>query len=388
MIKIIDKAKCCGCSACLQRCPKSCIELKEDNEGFLYPHVNESKCIKCGLCIKVCPILNTQNTKKPQKVYAAINPNKNEGLKSSSGGIFIALAKYIINRKGVVFGTVWNKNWEAEITSATNLQELPPMMGSKYVQSHVGVSYQQVECLLKENRLVLYTGTPCQIAGLKHFLKKDYDNLLTLDFICHGVPSPGIWRKYKKESIENLKNALSIEEIYFRDKMSGWKKYSFVVKGKSIPKIDQTAILLSDKHYKNPYMLGFLFNIYLRPSCYSCCCKQGRSGSDITVADFWGIDKVIPQFANSDGVSAVLINTDKGNHFFHFLNLNTIESTINDVSKFNNGYSETIAIPYCRKEFYNKIQQGLSVKQVVLELIHVPFHKRAVNKILRLLKIK
>lgn len=188
MIRIVDKRDCCGCSACVQRCPKHCITLQEDAEGFLYPYVDESSCIDCGLCEKVCPMLHSGEPRKPLVVYAARNRNEKVRLQSSSGGVFTALAETVVHEGGVVFGVCFDEKWEVVHTYADNCDELVKFRGSKYVQSKMGDCYQQVETFLKAGRKVLFSGTPCQIRGLKLFLRKEYENMLAVDVICHGVP--------------------------------------------------------------------------------------------------------------------------------------------------------------------------------------------------------
>ena len=246
MINIIDKKNCCGCNACVQHCPKSCITMQEDGEGFLYPIVDQEVCIDCGLCQKVCPVLNQGEERKPLQVYAANNPNEEVRMQSSSGGVFTLLAETIIQEGGVVFGVRFNDDWEVIHDYTETKEGLAAFRGSKYVQSRIGESYCQVERFLKKGRKVLFTGTPCQIAGLNLFLRKEYDNLLTVDFICHGVPSPGVWKSYLEELIAlkgNQKNSVlshskpiilysirDISRIEFRNKRLGWKKYSFALR--------------------------------------------------------------------------------------------------------------------------------------------------------------
>ena len=274
MIKIQNKQDCCGCTACVQRCPKHCISLKEDEEGFLYPIVDENICINCGLCEKVCPWLNHLEPISPIEVLAVKNRNEAERMASSSGGVFIALAKEVLSKGGVVFGAVFDENWEVRHTYAETLEAVKPMMGSKYLQSRIGDSYQEAEKFLKEGRQVLFTGTPCQITGLHKFLRKEYSNLLSVDFLCHGVPSPGVWRRYLNEEfdipskvdISARKLDLSkpkIMDIEFRDKtMHGWRNYSFIVRGNT-SRSDTMSVLLSDTHNENPFMRGFLLDVYL-----------------------------------------------------------------------------------------------------------------------------
>ena len=205
MIDVQDKKICCGCTACLQRCPKHCISLKEDQEGFLYPFVNKEVCINCGICEKVCPFINPENPIPAISVCAAKNKDKLIRIKSSSGGVFLPLAKLIISKQGVVFGATFDSSFDKVlIVHGETEEEVLPMMGSKYLQAEVGSSYKEVENYLKGGRIVLFTGSPCQVAGLNKFLCKNYSNLLTVEYLCHGVPSPGVWRKYKQEMLQNI----------------------------------------------------------------------------------------------------------------------------------------------------------------------------------------
>lgn len=240
MINILDKKDCCGCASCVQVCPKQCISMNEDCEGFLYPKVDSAACIDCGLCEKVCPVINQNEPKEPLAVYAAMNSNEKIRLKSSSGGIFTLIAEQILADGGVVFGARFNENWEVIHDYAETVEGLEPFRGSKYVQSLIGDNYKYAKQFLLEGRKVLFSGTPCQIAGLKKFLCKEYENLLTVEMVCHGVPSPKVWRdylQYRRAQHVVGKNAVSssidelpvITGISFRDKISGWKKYGFKI---------------------------------------------------------------------------------------------------------------------------------------------------------------
>ena len=243
MIEIKDKSQCCGCNACVQRCPKQCI-ASEDEEGFLYPEVDEAICIDCGLCENVCPVINQADARIPLQVYAAKNTDEKIRMHSSSGGVFSILAEQTIKQGGVVFGARFDENWEVKHDYTETIDGVSVFRGSKYVQSKTGDTFKQAEQFLKQNRKVLFSGTPCQIVALKRYLKKEYENLLLVDFICHGVPSPGVWRKYLKQVIaltcdkntvsSHLKLLLSernalVEGISFRDKRLGWQKYSFAL---------------------------------------------------------------------------------------------------------------------------------------------------------------
>lgn len=371
MIHIIDKSKCCGCNACVQRCPKHCITIQEDEEGFLYPVVDQSVCIDCGLCEKVCPVINPNETRQPLQVFAAKNRNEDQRLRSSSGGIFILLAEHIIKQGGVVFGARFDKNWEVEHVYAETLEELEPLMRSKYVQSRIGNTYKEAEQFLKQGRQVLFVGTPCQIAGLKKFLRKEYENLLAVDFICHGVPSPGVWRKYleelKSERSEDagkntilsssLKTESVITGINFREKQLGgynWKKYGFVVHAQSPSRNDQNRVLLSTTFSTNIYMKGFLSDLYLRPSCYKCLVKAGRSSSDLTIGDFWGIEYISSSFYDEQGISSLVLNTSRGIFLFKKIKQGLIikSSSLEEVVKKNSSYIRSSEMHPWRNYFF------------------------------------
>lgn len=337
MVTIAEKHLCCGCEACVQACPKHCISFDADKEGFRYPIVSQEQCINCGLCEKVCPVINQGDAREPLYSYAAKNDCEEERLKSSSGGIFILLAKSIVKEGGVVFGARFDDNWNVVHSYAETIEEIKPFMGSKYVQSRIGDSYTKVREFLKVGRKVLFSGTPCQIAGLKCYLHKEYDNLLTVDLICHGVPSPTVWQHYLEEIKENARKGentvslplnphisecdalasrreVDIESIAFRDKRLGWKKFSFALSlAEASADGKKNSVSLSHIHYNDPYFQGFNdYNLYLRPSCMKCPTRDLRSGSDITLADFWGIETLKPELDDDKGISVVMTNTKKG----------------------------------------------------------------------------
>lgn len=359
MIHITDKKKCCGCSACVQRCPKQCISLTEDEEGFLYPYVNEESCVECGLCEKICPILNPQEETFPLQVIAAKNTNTEERLGSSSGGLFLPLAKSIINEGGIVFGADYDSNWEVHHVGVENISGLYALMMSKYLQSRIENTYKEAEKFLKCGRKVMFVGTPCQIAGLHGFLRhKVYPNLLTIDVVCHGAPSPGVWRQYLAETYS--------EEEFIKSRLKA-------AAGKN-------SVLSSDIHYDNVYMKGFLSNLYLRPSCHDCKCKDGKHHSDISLGDFWGIDKFNPSFDDDKGVSLVLINTPKGKEFLQKVKMEKWESSYALVSRANGGFSPYAWLNPKRSLFFKLIWQGATVRQAVAICLHIPLYRRVIRK--------
>lgn len=360
----------------MQVCPKHCIGMVEDEEGFPYPFVDASACNGCNLCERVCPMLAEAEKTRPLDFFAAANRNEEDRMRSSSGGIFIALAKLVISKGGLVFGAVFDERWEVHHTFAEHVEDLYPMMGSKYLQSRIENSYSEVLAMLKQGRIVLFVGSPCQIAGLHTFLRnKDYQNLLTVDFLCHGVPSPGVWRSYLSETFASqmpplaatgkntvLKSSLNskspIGDIQFRDKSDGWKKFRFVVRSKSASKADQNSVLLSDIHDDNVFMQGFLGNVYLRPSCYSCTCKNGKSHSDLTIGDYWGVKMANRELDDDQGLSILLVNSEKGKECCRLLPCVFYAIKESDAQIHNGGFSENIWIPYERKKFYRRFRQG------------------------------
>ncbi len=393
MIEIKDKSQCCGCSACVSACPKECISMQSDSEGFAYPVVDRKSCIGCGLCEKVCPFINPGQDRKPVKVYAAKNSDEVIRMKSSSGGVFYALAESVIKDGGVVFGARFDASWNVVHGYAETVDELYPFMGSKYVQSSIGKSYVQAEHFLKTGRKVLFSGTPCQTAGLMHYLKNRYDNLLTAAVICHGVPSPKIWKIYldkeiksqvagkTKASKRNMALSFSVDMpkitgISFRDKTSGWKNYSFVVRVKSVVEMDKSSVLLSDMHMVNPFMKSFLSNLNLRPSCYACAAKGGRACCDIMLGDFWGIENVLPDFDDDKGCSAVLIYGKRALSFVSTLPLIKHEVSFNDVSAFNSCLTSSVSHQHNRYFFFRQVAKGDTISSAYHDVVDDSFFKR------------
>ena len=354
----LNREKCCGCESCAQKCPKHCISMVESKEGFFYPEIDRSLCVNCGLCVKACPALSSETADKPYKAYALFNNNENERQNSSSGGVFISFAKRFIIEGGVVCGVVFDKEWMPHHVCAETMEEMLPMMGSKYVQSRTEYVFQECEAFLKSGRKVLFTGTPCQCSALHSFLRnKEYPNLLTIDVICHGVPSPGIWKQYlneifgrnaqcrrqaadgKNTVLNSSLNATSpIGDIKFRDKTDGWEKYRFVVRKKSASKADQNSVLLSESLNINPYMKGFLSDLYLRESCYQCPARPYKSFSDLTIGDFWGVEKLGYSHLNDHkGLSIMVVNTKKGENAFKYCqaDFTLVELSVEEALKSN-----------------------------------------------------
>lgn len=368
MITITDKSQCCGCSACAQRCPRQCISMQMDNEGFLYPQVDISKCVDCHLCEKVCPVINQYDTRTPLKVYAAKNLDDEVRRLSSSGGIFTILAEQVIKSGGVVFGACWDDEWNIKHGYAECIDDLAKFRSSKYLQSIIGDTYLKAEQFLKAGRKVMFTGTPCQIAGLKHFLRKEYDNLLAVEVICHSVPSPGVWQQYLTEKLQTLGwNKSNIQHISFRDKKTGWKTYSFVIENRN-------GNIFTELSSKNAFMRGFLADLYTRPSCHACPAKQLRSGSDITLGDFWGIESLMPKIDNDKGVSAIIVNSDKGKESLHNIKVELQEVQYNELTTRNPALVKSFPITPKRTEFFK--EDGFTFEEKVTRLAKEPFSMR------------
>lgn len=348
MIKIVDKKDCCGCSACVQRCPRQCITMQTDKEGFAYPVVDTKQCCDCGLCDKVCPVMNQQPESQPIASYAATNSNEVEREQSSSGGIFTLLANETINNGGIVFGAVFNEDWDVEHIYVDNANDLKRLRGSKYVQSNIGNSYAMAEKFLKEGKEVLFSGTPCQVAGLKKYLRKEYKNLKTVDFVCHGTPSPEVWKMYLDE-VCRANDIATICDIQFRNKADGWKNYSFVIKY-----IDNEGYKreLREKIGNNLYMKCFLSDLCLRPSCYKCPARCGKSDSDITLGDLWGAECICPEIDDDKGLSLVLQRKECG--LPHF---DKTPITYSEAQKHNPVIERDVREPKRRRKFFRKARK-------------------------------
>jgi coenzyme F420-reducing hydrogenase beta subunit len=299
--------------ACLNVCPVDSISLQLDTEGFCQPIIDDSKCIKCGKCSLACPILNpiSGNFYTEPLVYAAWNKDESVLKKSSSGGVFGALCNHILNQGGVVFGAAFDENQVVIHIEITTLDGIDRLHGSKYVQSEIGYIFRRVKDLLIDDRCVLFSGTPCQVAGLYGFLeKKDYVNLYTCDVVCHGVPSPGVFKDYVLYLEAKFKK--KIEKIEMRNKENGWKQSS----GIKFSFKDKSQIIISPSS-KDPFLNGFLNSVFLRKSCYECRFASIHRKSDLTLGDFWGIGNEYPfEFPKNQGISLVLINSEKGKRLF------------------------------------------------------------------------
>lgn len=308
MIEIKDKSNCCGCTACAMSCPTNAISMESDEEGFLYPKVNYHKCINCNKCTRVCPIINSSvQTSYERKVYICQNKDEKVRLDSTSGGVFSTLAKYVLDRNGYVFGAKFDKNWKVVHGFTKKEEDLGEFRGSKYVQSYVGDTFQLVKQFLKEDKWVLFTGTPCQIEGLHKYLGKDYERLILMDIVCYSISSPGVWEAY----LDHLDKAgkihkSEVSKIKFRDKTRYGYEYTLMTF------YDESGKVLFESGPESNQMLrSFVSNTSTRPSCYDCKFKKINRVSDFTAWDCYNVYTYDTDLDDNKGTSHVLIHNEK-----------------------------------------------------------------------------
>lgn len=309
-IQQLTQALCTGCGACEQVCPCGAIAMQADAEGFLRPVIQADACVDCGLCARTCPVLEPTTTSGASVAYAA--RAREDALRevSSSGGVFSLLAMEVLNQGGVVFGAVFDEDFRVVHRVARDPHELVGLRGSKYVQSRIGDTFRQAKEYLEDGTTVLFSGTPCQIEGLHKYLQHTYDHLITQDLICHGVPSPMVWDKYVQEQEKAYRSSLC--GVNFRHKSPSWRRYSLQLHFCNTK--TYTAMRSDD-----PYMRSFLQDLTLRPSCYQCPFKKLHRVSDITLADFWGVQECAAHMDDDRGTSLVICHTDKGRAWFNRL---------------------------------------------------------------------
>lgn len=360
-----DMSFCCGCYACYSICPVDAIQMKQNEEGFIYPCINEKKCIHCNQCKKVCPITQEQKPSKT-KVYACYDKQLNRRMESASGGVFALIAEYVIKNHGMVVGAAFTDNFSVEHISVDTIQDLKKLKGSKYVQSAIGEQYKIVKQELEKDRLVLFSGTACQVAGLKSFLKKEFDNLICMDVICHGVPSPKVWKKYLEEISEGKK----IKRIKIRNKENGIQNAPFKIW------FDDGSVFVQ-KYEDNLFLKGFIHNLYLRQSCYQCAFKGNRAPSDISIGDFWGLEIVDSQFGDKFGISLVMTHTQKGEQIIEKISTSLEKKAFSekDALRENPCIEKSVNKPVNRDLFFQSYEK-CGVEKTVMKLTKVCLAKR------------
>lgn len=349
MIEITEKKNCCGCTACAAICPKECISMREDAEGFLYPAIDKAKCIACELCEKVCPISNVKSEQKfEQEAYVVQNKNQKVLRESTAGGAFTAIAKYVLRHGGVVFGVELSDRIVAHHVYVETEKDLARFRNSKYVQSDMGGGYtfRNVKSFLNQGRLVSFSGTPCQIEGLKSYLKREYENPITVDVVCRAVPSPLIFRKYVEYQEEKL--ADHIQTVRFRDKHYGYK-YS-------------TMNVITDKNKGNyhqgvesdPWLRAFFSNICDRPSCHNCHFRKQYRVSDFTIWDCFHAGRFSKELDNDKGATRVLVHSEKGKRIFAAIkeDFSYIQTQPEDIVAGVKEMKESVAENPDREEFF------------------------------------
>lgn len=345
-----NASDCCGCSACASVCPKLCIELKVNEEGFYYPIKDTSICIGCGLCEKVCPITDNysyQTSEKPD-VFSAYDYENRVG--SSSGGIFYTLAKYVIEEKnGWVFGAAFDDSLKLHHTGTTSLTDLNKLRGSKYLQSEMGDNFRKIKKILKEENFVLFVGTPCQVAGLRSYLRKTYDNLLVVDLVCHGTPSQYIFDEHLKY-LENKYKSRPISYSFRNNERWG---------GCEIVQFENGKKIKNPSYYISPYLYSFMYSYTYRESCYNCKFSKIPRQGDITLADFWGVSSYYPEIDTTKGISLVLVNTAFGEAAWESIkdNLYTRAATLEQAIKENGNLINVSKRPKIRDQVYKLIQE-------------------------------
>lgn len=363
MISINKKDNCCGCYACVNVCPKDCISMEEDSEGFNYPCVDKSKCVDCTLCEKVCPIINkdkvAQGSNEEDNTYVAYTKNETVRKNSSSGGMFTELAESVLKNNGVVFGCAFDDDFNAHHIMIDNISDLEKLRGSKYIQSQIESTYKEAERLLKNGQLVLFSGVACQIAGLNSYLRKDYNNLITVDVLCHGVPSGKAWRKYIDDN-QKRHNA-KLNKYYFRNKDNGWKV--FTVKQMYMDNQGE-----SSPFNKDSFMQLFLGEVCLRPSCHNCRFKDIRRPSDITLGDCWGVQNYMPEMDDDKGTSVVIAHTKKGVNILNSVKNNlVIKKAKLDRALPPTADSRKSVLPHKNREiFFKQLNEGKSVDELAI----------------------
>lgn len=374
---------CTGCTACVSICPKGCFILSKNREGFSIPLFHPQDCIDCGLCENACQCINPSAFTSSKTILAAQSENEDYLQNSSSGGIFSEIAISILNKNGIVYGAAidYDNNLEIRHIRVDNIDNLAKLRGSKYVQSNLTNIFPLIKKDLQNNLKVLFTGTPCQVLGLKRYLRKDYDNLITIDFICHGVPSPLAWEKYIMEIDEKFKG---ISNISFRDKRTGWDSYGFSFKNKNPRKEEY----LYFERYKNPFMRGFLYDLYLRQSCHKCPVKNFFSGADLTLGDAWGIENYSHMLNIEKGVSLVVINSEKGITTIEELKLKK-QLISEEIIKNHNSSAYFSSKPHKnRKKFFKLLSKGESFESIIDKCIVPPTYlEKILWSIKRRLKI-
>lgn len=349
-----------------------------DKEGFFYPQIDENNCTDCGLCESVCPMTAPVPTGDPPSAFAAWNRDEEIRADSSSGGVFSALMQKIFQQGGVVFGAAFDTNLKLCHQSAENKSDGSKFRGSKYLQSRIGDSYQAARDHLKKGKDVLFSGTPCQVAGLYSFLGGDHENLLTCDVVCHGVPSPKVFDAYR--TVLERRHGAKTRRIAFRRKDCGWKQFSVSL---SFDNDTEYRRVLSE----DPFMHGFLANTYLRPSCHTCRFSRLPRVADISLGDFWGVGNHHPEWDDDRGTSLILVQTEKGRKAFDLCSdgLTVHNADLTTAIQSNPCIQGFVAQGKRREAFFNDLDRLPFEKMIKKYMERPTLWQRAINKAKRIM---
>lgn len=345
-----NKNECSGCSACLNVCPVNAITMQEDKEGFFYPIINRQVCVECGLCRKVCSWANPSydNLSEPQ-VIASVLKNKSERVQSTSGGVFFAIAQWIIKEGGVVYGAAFDNKLQLHHVSAETMDELQKLRGSKYIQSDLGNIFKDIKQNLDDNRRCYFTGTGCQVAGLKAYLRKDYPKLITSDLVCHGVPSQRLFNEH-----------IAYMEQKFHDKIIDYRFRDYKMgSGCEICYFENKCPIINPSYELSPYLYSFIHSYVLRLSCYECRFARIPRQGDITLADYWGVERFIPSLDRRNGVSLVFLNNKKAIDLWGEINdsLEFVYSKLKDAVAYNRNVVSSTNKPQIREHIFEEIEK-------------------------------
>lgn len=368
----LSKQECCACSACVHSCSKACIKMKPDEEGFLYPEIDYTVCIDCGLCERVCPVEHPDygNSVRPV-TYAAMLKDVEQRKRSSSGGLFHAIACWILQQGGKVYGATLDEDLHVKHIGVDSLEALQLLRGSKYVQSDLQDVFLNVREDVKAGRWCYFVGTPCQVAGLKSYLRKDYDKLLTSDLICHGVPSQWLFDQHIDYLEKKYRGKVSDYQFRNNEMWGGCEIFNLTNPNGKIKQYMFPSYNLS------PYLYSFMYAMTYRYSCYDCKFARIPRQGDITLADYWGVKEFFPNIDASKGVSLILANTDKGNKIINLISddLTLLESRLEDGAKYNGNLVHTSERNSVRVTIYRKIKNE-GYASVVGKEFKAPDYKR------------
>lgn len=384
MLEVIEKNKCCGCSACFSACGHQAITMQLDSEGFEYPIINQEACVDCGLCQSVCPVLQYENrmdtrvkNSDVQIGFSARNKNFSQRLVSSSGSIFPPIAEWILDNNGLVVGAAYDNDFNVVHKFVESKDELYALQGSKYLQCKAdNETFKYIRKELKNGRKVLYSGMACQVEGLKSFLRKDYDNLYTIDLICMGIPSYVVWQKYLAAFFGDEK----IKSINFKEKSIGWDTFTF--------RVDTDKRIFKERGMHNLYLRSMFLSWNMRPSCFQCPFKKAKRISDFTLADAWGVFHSTPDINDNKGLSSVIVHSNKGLELWNILKdkIDSVQVSIDDIAAGNSNLITNKPQTGDRRRFYETL--NVNSKEAFLNLCSIrkaPLMQRIKNKLIAIM---